>query len=267
MENIRKLAAIVFSDIVDCTKTMSKDEKLGFEYIKKHSSLVKEHVSKYNGELLKELGDGCLLIFNSAYDALKFSENLQKNINNHEQFKVRIGIHVGDVVKESDDYFGSGVNIASRIYNFASPGEICITQDVFSQVRSYKDVNTQHLGNKSIKGIDQKVDIYKISTEETQDIDDKENKVSILGRLIEELKRRNVLKTMGVYAAAAFIIIQVSEIVFPRLFLPDWTVTFIIVLVLIGFPITFFLSWTYNVYPNSEQQTIFLPDGSLADAL
>ena len=61
---------------------------------------------------------------------------------------------------------------------------------------------------------------------------------------------------MGVYAAAAFITVQVSDIVFPRLFLPDWTVTFIIILVIIGFPITFFLSWTYNIYPNKD----YLPD-------
>ena len=69
-------------------------------------------------------------------------------------------------------------------------------------------------------------------------------------KLIDELKRRNVLRAMGVYAAAALIIVQVSDIVFPRLYLPDWTVTFVIILVIIGFPITFFFSWTYNMYPN-----------------
>jgi len=65
--------------------------------------------------------------------------------------------------------------------------------------------------------------------------------------LFQELKRRKVLKTVGVYAAAALIIIQVADIVFPRLLLPDWTVTFVIVLVIIGFPITLFLSWTYDL--------------------
>ena len=69
-------------------------------------------------------------------------------------------------------------------------------------------------------------------------------------KLIDELKRRNVFRAMGVYAAAALIVVQVSDIVFPRLYLPDWTVTFIIILVIIGFPITFFFSWTYNMYPN-----------------
>ena len=59
----RKLAAIVFSDVVNFTVTMAKNEKLGLGYIKDHSSLISENITKYNGEVLKELGDGCLMIF------------------------------------------------------------------------------------------------------------------------------------------------------------------------------------------------------------
>jgi|GEM_PF-2319221 len=70
--------------------------------------------------------------------------------------------------------------------------------------------------------------------------------------LFQELKRRKVFKTLGVYAAAALIIIQVADIVFPRLLLPNWTVTFVIVLIIIGFPITFFLSWNYDIKPDSK---------------
>ena len=66
-------------------------------------------------------------------------------------------------------------------------------------------------------------------------------------KLFQELKRRKVLTTLGVYAGAAFIIIQVAEIVFPRILIPDWAVTFVIILVILGFPITFFLSWTYDL--------------------
>ena len=75
-----------------------------------------------------------------------------------------------------------------------------------------------------------------------------------MAQFIAELKRRKVLKTMGVYAAAALIIIQVADIVFPRLLFPDWTVTFVIVLVILGFPITFFLSWTYDLKKDGVTQ-------------
>ena len=82
----RKLAAILFSDIVDCTKTISKDEALGLDYIRQHSLVVKENVAQFNGKLLKELGDGCLLIFDSTYDAINFSNHIQKIINTQKDF-------------------------------------------------------------------------------------------------------------------------------------------------------------------------------------
>ncbi len=89
--------------------------------------------------------------------------------------------------------------------------------------------------------------------------------------LFQELKRRKVFTTLGVYGAAALIIIQVADIVIPRLLLPDWTVTFIIVLVILGFPITLFLSWTYDlqrdVSPNKKKDSVteFMEHAHLAE--
>ena len=71
-------------------------------------------------------------------------------------------------------------------------------------------------------------------------------------KLFKELKRRKVLTTLGAYAAAAFVIMQVSDTVFPALRFPDWTVAFVIVLIILGFPITFFLSWTYDLKREAE---------------
>ena len=79
-------------------------------------------------------------------------------------------------------------------------------------------------------------------------------------KLFKELKRRKVLKTLGVYSAAAFIIIQVSDIVLTRLMLPDWTVTFIIVLVILGFPLTFFMSWNYDIV---SEHSLFVQNNDL----
>ena len=71
-------------------------------------------------------------------------------------------------------------------------------------------------------------------------------------KLFQELKRRKVLRTLGVYAGVAFIIIQVADIVFPHLLIPDWVTKFVVVLVILGFPITFFLSWTYDLKREAE---------------
>ena len=75
-------------------------------------------------------------------------------------------------------------------------------------------------------------------------------------KFFEELKRRKVLKTIGVYGAAAIVISQLVATIFPYLFLPNWTVTFVIVLVILGFPITFFLSWTYDLQPETKKENI-----------
>ena len=80
-----------------------------------------------------------------------------------------------------------------------------------------------------------------------------------MSQFFQELKRRKVLTTLGVYSAAAFIIIQVADIVLTRLLLPDWTVTFVVVLVILGFPLTIFMSWNYDITPDKHQQS---EDGS-----
>ena len=72
--------------------------------------------------------------------------------------------------------------------------------------------------------------------------------------LFQELKRRKVLTTLGVYGAAAFVIIQVAGVVFPALRFPDWTVAFVIILIILGFPITFFLSWTYDLKRETDDK-------------
>jgi len=212
----RQLAAIVFSDVVDFTKTMSKDEKLGLKYIKNHSLAIKGMIEEHGGELLKELGDGCLLIFNSSYNAVMFSKKLQEEILKKYDFKIRIGIHVGDIIKEKNDYFGSGVNIASRIYAFAKPSQICITQDVNNQIKSQRDFNTKSIGKKDIKGISEQIRIYAI---EEQKIETKQPSTSKLKRnttLFAELISRRVPQFIGVYGAVAWTIIQFVDWIIDR---------------------------------------------------
>ncbi len=207
----RKLAAIVFSDVVDFTVTMAKNEKLGLKHIKDHSSLIQNNIKKYNGEVLKELGDGCLMIFDSAYNAVKFSKLLQEIITAQCDFKVRVGIHVGDVIKEKDDYFGSGVNIASRIYGFAKPGQICITKDVNNHTRGHEDIDTKSLGEKEIKGIDDTYEIFQLinhkssSQEKTEEIK-KEKKVELT--FFSELLARRIPQFIGFYVAVGWTVIQ-----------------------------------------------------------
>ena len=128
MNEHRKLAAIMFTDIVDYTALMSKDEDNALRILRKNRDIVKLLVGQFNGELLKEMGDGNLCSFGSVVDAVNCALEIQNTLIDETEFKLRIGIHIGDVVvEESGDVFGDGVNVASRIENLAEPGGICIS--------------------------------------------------------------------------------------------------------------------------------------------
>ena len=115
MSESRQLAAIVFSDISGFTHTMESDENRAMAQVQKHRKIVTNVISEFNGEMLKEMGDGILLKFTSAIEAVRCANQIQTQTET-EDFNLKIGIHLGDVIIKDNDIFGSGVNIASRIH-------------------------------------------------------------------------------------------------------------------------------------------------------
>lgn len=174
----RQLAAIMFTDIVGFTKMMDEDELRTREILDSQREIVYPIVEKFGGSVLKEMGDGMLIMFGSAKNAVKCAlevQNLKKN------FTLRIGIHIGDVIFEKGDVLGSGVNIAARVESLAPPGSICITSDVWNQISNQTGLNVESLGVKHLKGVNEPIKIYEVIPESA-----KKN------------KRRNVLqKTTG----------------------------------------------------------------------
>ena len=114
----RRLAAIMFTDIVGYTTLMGQDEKHALEKLKKSHQAQKDIIEKHGGKWLKEIGDGVLAEFQSALNAVESAIDIQKA---SESGLVRIGIHLGDVFYEQDEIYGDGVNIASRIESEAAP--------------------------------------------------------------------------------------------------------------------------------------------------
>ena len=124
MPQSRQLAAIMFTDIVGYTALMGKDEQKAFELLNKNRQIQKPIIEQYNGRWIKELGDGVMASFNTVSDAVSAAVKIQQACNLSNEFELRIGIHLGEVVFENDDVFGDGVNIASRIQAIAEPGEL-----------------------------------------------------------------------------------------------------------------------------------------------
>ena len=166
MQEHRKLAAIMFTDIVGYTALMGKNEQNALGILHRTRDVVKLLLKQFNGELLKEMGDGTLSSFGSVVDAVNCALEIQNTLKDETEFKLRIGIHIGDVVvEESGDVFGDGVNVASRIENLAEPGGICISGRVYEDIRNKPDIEAVFLGEKTLKNVDDPMKIYSLTGE------------------------------------------------------------------------------------------------------
>ncbi len=160
MTEKRKLAAVMFTDIIGYTALMSKDEQKALKTLQKNRDLQKSLAEKHHGEFLKEMGDGTLLCFQSALDAVRCAMEIQKSVKEDPELNLRIGIHLGDIVFKEGDVFGDGVNVASRIERLAEAGKICISEEVYRSVRSQPDIEALFLDEKKLKNVDHPVRIY-----------------------------------------------------------------------------------------------------------
>ena len=123
----RKLAAIVFTDIVGFTKLSARDENKAFDLLDTQRDLLKPIVDKFNGEWLKEMGDGLLLTFPTVSAAVDCSIQIQTRVNDIENLNLRIGIHEAEITEIDGDVFGDDVNVASRNEPISAPGGISIS--------------------------------------------------------------------------------------------------------------------------------------------
>jgi adenylate cyclase len=187
MNEQRKLAAIMFTDIVGYTTTMSEDEQKALLILQSNRDVLKPVIVSHNGEWLKEMGDGTLSSFTSAVEAVNCALEIQRLLKDETDFQLRIGIHIGDVVISKSDIFGSGVNVASRIETLAEPGGICISERVYDDISNKPGIETAYIGEKKLKNVSQPIKIYALCGEglpkprvERTVIEDNESDISLL---------------------------------------------------------------------------------------
>jgi class 3 adenylate cyclase len=161
----RRLAAILFSDIVSFTALMGADEEATLEIVDANTAIHSNAIATHSGRLVKELGDGILASFDSVSDAVACAKEIQQAVANDHRFQVRIGIHLGAVVQAGGDVHGDTVNIASRIQGEMNPGEIGISAVVYENVRNLAGISTTELGERSLKNVALPVTIYSLDVE------------------------------------------------------------------------------------------------------
>jgi TolB-like protein/Tfp pilus assembly protein PilF len=158
----RRLAAIMFTDIVGYTSLMGQDEDRAFEILRKNRQIQKELIEKHGGEWLKEMGDGILASFSTSSDAVRCAGEIQsaaKKVN----IPLRIGIHEGEVVFEGSDVFGDGVNVASRLEEVADEGSIHVSDSVYKDIKNKSGIKAEFLEEKVLKNVEDPVKIYGVT--------------------------------------------------------------------------------------------------------
>src|SRR5437016_12174444 len=165
----RKLAAIMFTDMVGYGALSQRADKLAQELLEEHRRLLREIFPRFHGAEIKTIGDAFLVEFNSALEAAQCAIEIQRTLAKRDadapaerQIQLRIGIHIGDVIHRENDVYGDGVNIASRIEPLARPGGICLSMDVERQIRNAVETRFEKLAPTELKNISVPMDLFRI---------------------------------------------------------------------------------------------------------
>ena len=173
----RRLAAVMFTDMVDYTTMSEKDEALALTLLEEHRQLLRPVFARHGGREVKTIGDGFLVEFPSALEAVRCSLEIQQlmykrnqDVPSERKILLRVAVHLGDVEHRDGDVYGDAVNIASRIQSLADPGGVCITQQVFDHVRNNEEFRTEALGQNQLKNVQIPTMVYRVlpSTERTK---------------------------------------------------------------------------------------------------
>jgi adenylate cyclase len=168
-EGERRLAAIMFTDMVGFTALTQSDEAQSLAVLERHNRLLRPIFARFRGREVKTIGDSFLVEFDSALDATNCAVEIQRflhdyNMSSRDEWKItlRIGVHLGDVVRSGDDILGDAVNIASRLQPFALPEGVCISEQVYDQVRNKVPQALVKLESHELEGVKFSVDVYKV---------------------------------------------------------------------------------------------------------
>src|SRR5215467_4000843 len=165
----RRLAAIMFTDMVGYTALGQKNESLSLALVDEQRKLIRPILIRHNGREVKTIGDAFLVEFPSALDAVRGAYDIQRatrefnfSLQEERRIHLRIGVHLGDVVDFDGDISGDAVNVASRIEALAEDGGVCVTRQVYDHVQNKFEVPLESLGVKPLKNVNAAMEVYKM---------------------------------------------------------------------------------------------------------
>jgi len=165
----RQLRAIMFTDIVGYSAIVHRDEGLALTLLDEHRHILRAVFARHRGQEVNTMGDAFLVEFASALDAMRCALDIQqaladrnRDVDEERRIRVRVGVHVGEVVYRNGDVYGDGVNIASRIERLAGRGGICVSRQVVDQVRGRVDASYVSMGLRELRNIAAPVEVYRV---------------------------------------------------------------------------------------------------------
>jgi adenylate cyclase len=168
----RKLTAILSADVKDYSRLMGEDEESTVSTLKACRELIAESIQEHRGRVVDSPGDNLLAEFGSVVDAVQCAMKIQKELNaknadlpENRRMEFRIGVHLGDVIEDENRIYGDGVNIAARLESLADAGGICISGSVYKQVKNKLTPGYEFLGERSVKNIDEPINVYRVLME------------------------------------------------------------------------------------------------------
>ena len=172
----RRLAAILATDVVGYSRLMGGDEEGTLAALKSlRESLIDQKIAEHRGRIVKTTGDGALVEFASAVDAVRCAIDIQRamierngEIPEDRRIELRIGINVGDIIIEGEDIFGDGVNIAARLEGIAEAGGICISRQVFDQIEGKLQLAYRQMGPQNLKNITKPIEVFSVAVDEAE---------------------------------------------------------------------------------------------------
>ena len=168
----RRLAAILAADVAGYTRLMEADsEGTVAAWQDAREEVIKPLTGKYFGKIVKLTGDGFLVEFPTVQDAVNCAIAMQSGLS-ASPLDFRMGINLGDIIDDGEDIHGEGVNVAARLEGLAEPGKICISGDVYNQVRNRVDANYEDMGEREVKHVSARVRAYQIGLVTDGSLDD-----------------------------------------------------------------------------------------------
>jgi adenylate cyclase len=169
----RKLAAILSADVKGYSRLMAADEAGTHARLRRlRKDFIEPEIAKHHGRVVKLTGDAALVEFASVVDAVECAAAIQKgvaerqvDVPNDQRIALRVGINIGDIIIDDDDIYGDGVNVAVRLEGLAEPGGICVSRNVYNQVKNKVEFGFEPMGEHRVKNIPEPVVVYRVLTD------------------------------------------------------------------------------------------------------